>query len=589
MARHAHLVGEQRDLDQVLDHHAEHDVVRDLADAREFAVADIGHAARREHLDQRHGGLAGRLRAGDDGGELAGLDDLGVAAHRRGDEIGAELLELVADRGGFLDRDGRAIDHDRRQLAALAAHAVLAVEHVLHVLAGVDDREQHVDVFEIGQMVDDLAADLGERLGLGARAIPDRNVMAGLDQPLGHGQAHAAHADPADLLRVLRGHAELLCEMRMFGGCPSTGGGGCNGRANERLVPGRDKRALSCKSRCTTLSTNSRRPPTSASTRPVVARGAQRVSVRRRRRDVGGGRASRTVSRRNSFPSLETIAATFVRLTLSGVLPHHALGHAPSPHRRLSRSRLWSASAIGVLMGRSRRAEDYLLPLISIGAPIPGLAYAPLFLLWFGPGNVPSVLLVAFVSTFPIIYNSWTGVKAVKDIWVRSAHAMGADDRRLFRHVILPGALPYIMTGLRLGLAQAWRILVAVEMLAAVPWGLGWLIFGAQEFLNTDVMLAGIAVIALIGVGAGEAGVPAAGEFHRRALGHDDMTPERMRSLRRGSLTLLVVAALYEAVARSGYFAPALMPTLGTVAQTLSFACSTAACCTTPPPRSIAC
>jgi NitT/TauT family transport system permease protein len=66
---------------------------------------------------------------------------------------------------------------------------------------------------------------------------------------------------------------------------------------------------------------------------------------------------------------------------------------------------------------------------------------------------------------------------------------------------MLPGALPYILTGLRLGLAQAWRILVAVEMLAAVPWGLGWMIFGAREFLNTDVMLAGIAVIGAIGLG----------------------------------------------------------------------------------------
>jgi NitT/TauT family transport system permease protein len=91
-------------------------------------------------------------------------------------------------------------------------------------------------------------------------------------------------------------------------------------------------------------------------------------------------------------------------------------------------------------------------------------------------------------------------VKAVKNIWVRSAQAMGADDRRLFRLVILPGALPYILTGLRLGLAQAWRILVVVELLASVPWGLGWLIFGAREFLNTDVMLAGIAVIGLIGL-----------------------------------------------------------------------------------------
>jgi NitT/TauT family transport system permease protein len=109
-------------------------------------------------------------------------------------------------------------------------------------------------------------------------------------------------------------------------------------------------------------------------------------------------------------------------------------------------------------------------------------------------------LLVAFVSSFPVIYNSWTGVKAVKEIWVRSAQSMGADDRRIFSHVILPGALPYILTGLRLGLAQAWRVLVAVEMLAAVPWGLGWLIFGAREFLNTDVMMAGITVIAVIGL-----------------------------------------------------------------------------------------
>jgi NitT/TauT family transport system permease protein len=199
------------------------------------------------------------------------------------------------------------------------------------------------------------------------------------------------------------------------------------------------------------------------------------------------------------FPSLETIAATFMRLTLNGVLPHHALDTLI----RLSAGFALAALAgvtIGILMGRSRRAEDILLPLVSIGAPIPGLAYAPLFLLWFGPGNVSAVVLVAFVSAFPIIYNCWTGVKAVKDIWLRSAQAMGADDRRLFRHVILPGALPYILTGLRLGLAQAWRILVAVEMLAAVPWGLGWLIFGAQEFLNTDVMLAGIAVIAIIGL-----------------------------------------------------------------------------------------
>jgi NitT/TauT family transport system permease protein len=109
-------------------------------------------------------------------------------------------------------------------------------------------------------------------------------------------------------------------------------------------------------------------------------------------------------------------------------------------------------------------------------------------------------MIVFYAATFPMLFNTWTGVKAVKEIWVRSAQAMGADNKKLFRHVILPGALPFIFTGGRLGLAQAWRILVAVEMLAAVPWGLGWLIFGAREFLNTDVMMAGIAVIAVIGL-----------------------------------------------------------------------------------------
>lgn len=199
------------------------------------------------------------------------------------------------------------------------------------------------------------------------------------------------------------------------------------------------------------------------------------------------------------FPTLETVAHSFYALTVAGILPHHAIETLARLLSGFALAGVFGVS-IGILMGRSRLAEDIFLPLVSICAPIPGLAYTPLFLLWFGLGDFASILLVGFVSAFPVIFNSWTGVKAVKEIWVRSAQSMGADDRRMFTHVILPGALPYILTGLRLGLAQAWRVLVAVEMLAAVPWGLGWLIFGARKFLNTDAMLAGIVVIALIGL-----------------------------------------------------------------------------------------
>lgn len=199
------------------------------------------------------------------------------------------------------------------------------------------------------------------------------------------------------------------------------------------------------------------------------------------------------------FPRLETVAVTFYELTAAGILPMHA---AQTVLRLLAGFAVAAVIGIGVgiLMGRSRRVEDVLLPLVSIIAPIPGIAYSPLFLLWFGLGNVPAVMLVGVVACFPVIFNTWTGVKAVKEIWVRSAHSMGADNRRLFRHVILPGALPYILTGMRLGLAQAWRILVALEMLVGVNWGLGWLIFGARELLNTDAMLAGIATIGIIGI-----------------------------------------------------------------------------------------
>jgi ABC-type nitrate/sulfonate/bicarbonate transport system permease component len=199
------------------------------------------------------------------------------------------------------------------------------------------------------------------------------------------------------------------------------------------------------------------------------------------------------------FPGVDRVVATFVRLMASGVLPAHVVGTLARLAVGFALGAVVGVT-IGLLMGRSRWAEDVLLPLVSVGNPIPGLAYAPLFVIWFGLGNLPAVLLVGFAAAFPVAVNTWTGVRAVKAIWIRAAVAMGARERQIFRKVVLPGALPAVMTGLRLGLARAWRVLVAVEMLTAVPLGLGWLIFGAREFLATDVMLAGIAVIGLVGL-----------------------------------------------------------------------------------------
>lgn len=199
------------------------------------------------------------------------------------------------------------------------------------------------------------------------------------------------------------------------------------------------------------------------------------------------------------FPNLEVVFAALLRLIVSGIMWTHTEGTLI----RLVLGFLLAAIVgvvLGIAMGRYRWVEDVFKPIVSIGYPIPGLAYAPLFVLWFGLGDVPAILLVGVASSFAVIINAWKGVKAVKPIWIRAAEAMGASGQQMFHKIMLPAALPFILTGLRLGLAQAWRILVAVEMLMSVSHGLGWMIFGAQQFLNTDVMLSGIIMIGLIGL-----------------------------------------------------------------------------------------
>ena len=198
-------------------------------------------------------------------------------------------------------------------------------------------------------------------------------------------------------------------------------------------------------------------------------------------------------------PGLGAIAETLVRLSESGVL----LAATAATLYRLLAGFLVAALLgvlLGVAMGRRQWIEDTLLPIVTFLYPIPGLAYAPLFVLWFGLGDMPTILLVGVASSFTVIINTWKGVKTVKPVWLRAAEVMGARDRDMFRRVVLPAALPFILIGLRLGLAQAWRLLIAVEMLMSVQQGLGWLIFGAQTFLNTDVMLASIAMIGVIGI-----------------------------------------------------------------------------------------
>jgi NitT/TauT family transport system permease protein len=154
---------------------------------------------------------------------------------------------------------------------------------------------------------------------------------------------------------------------------------------------------------------------------------------------------------------------------------------------------------LGILMARFQAVENFFLPLISALMPIPSFALVPLFMLWFGIGNLTTVLIVFYAASFPMTFNTWSGVRSVNPLWLRAAGAMGADEQRLFWKVIIPGASPFIITGMRQAFLRAWIAVVGAEMIAASDWGLGWVIFDAKEFLNADLMLASLMVIGAIG------------------------------------------------------------------------------------------
>jgi NitT/TauT family transport system permease protein len=198
------------------------------------------------------------------------------------------------------------------------------------------------------------------------------------------------------------------------------------------------------------------------------------------------------------MPTLEKITGTLVAVLADGSMLAHA---ATTLYRVLFGFSLaiLAGLPLGILMGRSRRVENFVLPLASALMPIPSLAWVPVFILWFGLGNTVSILIVFYASLFPMLLNAWAGVRAVNPLWIRAAGAMGANEQALFWKVIIPGASPFIITGLRQAFLRAWVAVVGAEMLAASDWGLGWVIFDAKEFLNADLMLASLAVIGAIG------------------------------------------------------------------------------------------
>ncbi len=177
------------------------------------------------------------------------------------------------------------------------------------------------------------------------------------------------------------------------------------------------------------------------------------------------------------------------------------LTHIYNSFYRLMTAFIFSSTAgclIGIVMGSKEWVYKLLDPIITLIMPIPGIAWAPIFMIWFGIGNNAIIAAVAIASFFPVVYNVSAGARTINRDYIWAARSMGANNSVLFLKVYLPLIVSYLFTGLKLGFARGWKTVIAVEMIAASMWGLGFMILEAREFLHPSVIYSGIIVMALI-------------------------------------------------------------------------------------------
>jgi sulfonate transport system permease protein len=157
-------------------------------------------------------------------------------------------------------------------------------------------------------------------------------------------------------------------------------------------------------------------------------------------------------------------------------------------------------SALALLSGLSRLGEDAVDAPLQMVRTMPHLALVPLFILWFGIGEMPKILLVALGSLFPIYLNLYAGIRGVDPKLIEMARVVGLSRREMIRQVILPGALPSALVGLRYAVGVGWLSLVVGEQINADS-GIGYMMMDARQFLRTDIIMVGLLVYALLGLG----------------------------------------------------------------------------------------
>ena len=197
------------------------------------------------------------------------------------------------------------------------------------------------------------------------------------------------------------------------------------------------------------------------------------------------------------MPAPSTIAVTAGGMIASGELFYHMMASL----KREASAFVIAASAIplGIAMGWWRLAYNQVNPIMEILRPIPPLAWIPLSILWFGLGDEQNEFIIFLGMFFPILVNTIVGVKNIDPNLVRAARSLGAPEYKVLARIVLKGALPQIITGVRIGLGVGWMALVAAELVGANS-GLGFLINDARSMLRTDIITVGMLAIGVIGL-----------------------------------------------------------------------------------------
>ncbi len=205
------------------------------------------------------------------------------------------------------------------------------------------------------------------------------------------------------------------------------------------------------------------------------------------------------------LPSPVKILAGFRDLLMIGMPPQHLL----HDHVRYSLYRVGLGFSmaclvgipLGVLMGWSSRVRTMISPIIEMIRPIPPLAWIPIAILWFGIGIKSAAFIIFLGAFFPILLNTISGVLSVDNIFLEAARTLNASERDIFFKVLIPGSIPSIFVGMKIGMGIGWMTLVAAEFTGVKEgYGLGYMIMTARDIQRPDEIIAGMLVIGAIGL-----------------------------------------------------------------------------------------